>query len=137
MSDAEEAVDNNASDIHGLSPIDHDALVRCVAALKASAPDWPAFIDALVAQNGWLDTARFCSYSCQSDSLHLKPWQSPPAWGRSSDAAELVDRLIAAKLSIFEPDPLSALAQAAAKPKPRTDKLVTTRRTSAQPKRRR
>jgi hypothetical protein len=45
----------------------------------------------------------------------LKPWECAPCniWGYySSNAIALRDRLLAAGLSIYEPDPVKALAEA-------------------------
>jgi hypothetical protein len=73
----------------------------------------------------WWDVATFAAYSCQMDALRLKPWQKPPCWiddvegtlagGNKDDihgcyaAAVLLKRLLAAGLSMYEPDPLGAL----------------------------
>ena len=66
-------------------------------------------------------------YSCQVGALRLKPWESPPCHVyytapdnrdgmkqglRDARAGDLADRLMAAGLSIYEPDPAAALARA-------------------------
>jgi hypothetical protein len=69
----------------------------------------------------------FCASHCQSRSLNLQAWQTPPMWVRDLDAAlrepfggkrgdreaaELLQRMLDAGLSKYEPDPLAALDQA-------------------------
>jgi hypothetical protein len=71
---------------------------------------------------------QFAAYSCQDDHLQLEPWQVPPCWLRDDravqaalsmphdlsgrrEAGELVQRLLAAGLSRYEPNPLEALAR--------------------------
>jgi hypothetical protein len=75
----------------------------------------------------WIDVATFAAYSCQGAALHLKPWQSPPAWidnlsltlaagddgiGGDFAAAKLLSRMLRSGLSRYEPDPLKALEAA-------------------------
>jgi hypothetical protein len=76
------------------------------------------------------EVGHFCAYHRQCEVLRPKPWQPVPAnsyvtvtdrddealgpvSGRAA-AAELLRRLLAARLSRFEPDPLNALARVAA-----------------------
>jgi hypothetical protein len=63
----------------------------------------------------------FAAYAVQCASLRLKPWEAPPScpWGNyCSGGIELRDRLLVAWLSVYEPDPTKALAEAEAKPEP-------------------
>jgi hypothetical protein len=68
--------------------------------------------------SGSFEAKRQAAYNCQTNNLKLKPWESPPMWGdvRGGDASarikarELLGKLLAAKLSRYEPDPVSALA---------------------------
>ena len=68
--------------------------------------------------------SRFAAFSCQMDSLRLDPFEYPPVWIRGDidaalnapddarhirNAARLLQRLLRANLSRFEPDPLGAL----------------------------
>src|SRR5262249_28626865 len=85
----------------------------------------------------WIDAATFTAYSTQIDALHLQPWQSPPCEvqdvaatlargddGVSGDyqAALLLQRMLKAGLSRYEPDPLHALEQTeSTKPTPPTN----------------
>ncbi|RVD72934.1 MAG: hypothetical protein E5V62_02970 [Mesorhizobium sp.] len=78
-------------------------------------------LDWKVENDGWLDAAVFASYICQGDALRLKPWELPPLYGgplpgdtglvRSSglQAKRLLERMLAAGLSRYEPDPVGAL----------------------------
>ena len=78
----------------------------------------------------WFEVASFAAYCVQGEALRLKLWQSPPCRlstedGKVSDCdiegQILLRRMIAAGLSIYEPDPMGALAAKAkrkrAKPK--------------------
>ena len=75
------------------------------------------------------EVGSFASYSCQMNSLHLRPWQTAPLWVGNLDvalhlpfgdprgdreAAELLKKMLDAGLSRFEPDPLDALDHAEA-----------------------
>jgi hypothetical protein len=71
-----------------------------------------------LAEDGWWSTARFAAYSCQVDSLHLKPWEHPPCWVDDPDdypdreAVRLLKRMEAAGISKYDPDPMAALEAA-------------------------
>ena len=61
----------------------------------------------------WYAVAEFASYCVQKRSLHLKVWEDPPLCASpGTPGARLLDRMLAAGLSQFEPDPLGALALA-------------------------
>jgi len=74
-----------------------------------------------------LTKALFCCSVAQSESLDLKPWECPPCESEPDDsdnasyaeqrwrARQLADRLRAAGLSIYEPDPIAALEETAAR----------------------
>jgi hypothetical protein len=106
-----------------LGPVDLDALTRAMELAKRH-PLVARQLDDLEQTYGWENAARQAAYDCQCDALKLKPWQSPPMYGDSTDgiddfegagrahAADLLRRLLAAGLSRFEPDPLAALARA-------------------------
>ena len=79
----------------------------------------------------WREVAEFAAYGCQIESLSLKPWQSPPihidenadepdSTEREPNTAgrKLLRRMLANKISRFEPDPLAALQRAKRKRKP-------------------
>jgi len=72
----------------------------------------------------WFETASFCSYHRQAEALHLPVWEHTPSWVTDPDdypespkAAQLARRMIAAGVSLYDPDPLRALAAAARKRK--------------------
>jgi hypothetical protein len=95
-------------------------------------------IDSKLEHEPWQQVASFCAYCCTN--LRLRPWQSPPVWldpdeiestlaggddGAAGDfaAALLLKRMLAAKLSQFEPDPLAALKRVKARPTDRPPSL--------------
>jgi hypothetical protein len=60
----------------------------------------------------WEETGSFCSFCCQMDNLSLMPWELPPCCsdGVGDEAhAVLYRQLKAAGVSIYHPDPASAL----------------------------
>jgi hypothetical protein len=70
-----------------------------------------------VKAEGWVRGAEFAAYSVQCEILHLKVWQEPPCVcseddpdERDKDGQRLLQRMLAAGLSRYEPDPLAALA---------------------------
>ena len=73
----------------------------------------------------WTATARFASYSCQCDALHLQPHQTPPSelnddyhpaddydpgLGRR-EAHRLLQKMRGLGVSKYHPDPLAAIAE--------------------------
>jgi hypothetical protein len=103
-----------------LSAVDIDALERALARVRASKDPSRREQIARMLREDWYKGAHFAAYSCQIDALKLKPWRDPPCYGHlktdagaySDPAAhELADRLEAAGLSIFGPDPIAALAR--------------------------
>jgi hypothetical protein len=106
--------------------VDREALRRAMGMVEAD-PVRQAVAQMKLRDETWEEVALSAAYSCQCDSLHLKPWQPPPMWvdeDRPRDdhpsagkvaAWELRRRLIAAGLSIYEPDPIRRLEAAAAR----------------------
>jgi hypothetical protein len=103
--------------------IDRAALQKALRMAKAENGEQ---IKAKLKTEPWEKVAKFAAYCCQCDALNLKPWQLPPMdmeddkprddsplAGRVA-AWELRRRLIAAGLSVFEPDPIRALDAVAA-----------------------
>lgn len=100
-------------------------------------------VQLLLKQDGWKETAEFCSYHQQMERLKLLPANSPPCWilyeeGADAILAEgfipachdpsidisnyrsavLLKRMLALGISAYHPDPLGAIAEAEkAKPK--------------------
>lgn len=66
------------------------------------------------------EAAKFAAYCAQIDNLALRPWQSPPCFAERPNcdayAVDLLQRLLAAGLSRWEPDPAGALARIEASP---------------------
>jgi AcrR family transcriptional regulator len=109
--------------------VDREAMARAIEMLRQDGGAVARLIDDKLAREPWDEVGRFASYVRQDGSLNLKPWQWPPCWLRTDDdveaalaepenhtgrkaAAELVQRLLAAGLSRFEPDPIAALERA-------------------------
>jgi len=107
-----------------MRPIDREAFERAIEMARRQDPATRTQIDEMLKERSWLDAARQAVYSCQFHSLHLKLWQPPPCWvddieadlaagddgnlGRYA-AARLLKRMLAASLSRYEPDPITAL----------------------------
>lgn len=103
---------------------DRDALTRSLIAARAESPARAKQIDDMLRTRPWEMVARFGCLCAQSTSLGLKPFQNPPMYARSPDlekpfddprgeraAAEILKKLLANKLSMYEPDPLAAIAE--------------------------
>jgi hypothetical protein len=64
----------------------------------------------------WEVVAKFAAGICQRDSLNLSPWESTPCHAHrdvfnNDGSIELRDRMVAAGVSIWHPDPPAALAE--------------------------
>jgi len=116
-----------------LSAVDYDALGRAIETCRRKEPADREQIERKLSTELWREVAEFASYSCQCDALHLQPWQSPPCWvfdlvadinagndGILGDyqAAKLLQRLLDAGLSRYEPDPIAALKAKKRPPRP-------------------
>ena len=107
---------------------DRKALTRAIEAVRRESPQRARQIADKLASEPWEDVGEFASYSAQCRSLRLRPWQFPPCWIDDIPAAlndpephrglrtagELLQRMLAAGLSRYEPDPLKALEAAEA-----------------------
>jgi hypothetical protein len=93
--------------------VDMDALRRAMA-IAARDPATAAQLKAKLEGEPWTQVAEFAASHCQYAALGLRPWQSPPCTGDDKDeaAAALLDKMLAAGISQWEPDPLKALARA-------------------------
>jgi hypothetical protein len=111
-----------------LSAIDRAALTKAIEAIRAKGGGGRAQIESMLRGEhdcSWLETALFASYSAQMDALNLFPGTFPPCWieGQGDVAADpdnratfrLLQRMEAANVSRYEPDPLAALRRAKAK----------------------
>ena len=109
-----------------LTPIDLDALRRAMAEARRD-PQEAAHLARLLKDHDnpaedrpWIDVAKSAAYHCQVENLKLRPWELPPMHGAVDNprgnaqgrekARKLLDRLLAAGLSRFEPNPEVALA---------------------------
>jgi hypothetical protein len=115
-----------------MKPIDRDAMRRAIAEARKESPGRQRQIDGMLAERPWEEVGRFAAQCCQSRNLGLKPWQPRPVSaevypcvdrfptdGRRA-AHELLQRLLAAGVSRYEPSPLDALRKATAKASPAT-----------------
>ena len=96
-----------------MSEADRAALDECLRLARAD-PTCRQQIDSMLEERDWREVAEFAAYGCQRRALKLKPWQSPPCWGNEDDSRSiaLLNRMLEAGLSAFEPSPLEALAKA-------------------------
>jgi hypothetical protein len=105
--------------------VDREALKRSIELARSHDAGRRNQIDAKLETESWEEVAMFASYVCQHRSLNLRPWQLPPCEvdvgdedepamgpkGGKRSAALLLQRMLAAGLSKFEPDPIGALAR--------------------------
>jgi hypothetical protein len=106
--------------------IDREAMRRAIEELRRKGGEDLRQIEQKLRDEPWEDVGRFAAYFCQDEHLQLEPWQVPPCWLRTDrdveaalsmphdhsgrrEAGELVQRLLAAGLSPYEPNPLEAL----------------------------
>src|SRR5262249_44873778 len=71
-----------------LDPVDRDALQR---AMKLAMRD-PKRAEQLLAKlesEPWVAVAKFAAYCMQTNSLRLRPWESPPCFGYGAGEAML------------------------------------------------
>jgi hypothetical protein len=110
-----------------LSASDRDALERAMAAARAESAGRSEQLDELLQQESWVEVAAFAATVAQSRALDLKPWETAPVdaetlcWEhgrqvvkRDPKAGALLDKMLAAGLSMYEPDPIEALKAAKA-----------------------
>lgn len=104
---------------------DKDAYSRAIEWMRQHSPASAAQIESKLRCEGFASAGAFASYAAQCETLRLKPWEAPPAhvrgdvidpnvYGCRPGEIALRDRLLKANLSVFEPDPIAALACAAA-----------------------
>jgi hypothetical protein len=94
------------------SDADLDALRRSVRLTMAENQLRREQIEEMLAERPWVEVAEFCSYHLQMRALNLGPWQDPPANGPDDgEAGALLDRMLDASISQWEPDPVAALAK--------------------------
>jgi hypothetical protein len=104
---------------------DIEALTRSFNMGCRESTAYRAHLTAIEKQSGWRIAAEHASYHFQIKALKLRPWEPPPPWVRDIEgyleagddgvggwyrAAQLAQRLLEAGLSLYEPDPITALA---------------------------
>ena len=107
-----------------LSAVDLEALTRSFELGCRESTAYRFHLTAIEKQTGWREAAEHASYHHQIRTLKLRPWQPPPSWVRDIEgtleagdddiggwyrAAQLAQRLLAVGLSLYEPNPVSAL----------------------------
>jgi hypothetical protein len=111
-----------------LSDLDRDALERAIATDRARNAACRAQIKEKLRTEPWLEVARFAARSCQSNALHLAPWECwPPcaveiddvdepgyAHRGISKSAALLRRMLSLGISRWHSDPLAAIEAAEA-----------------------
>ncbi len=90
--------------------ISDDEALKMAVEIARRDPKRRDQVDGKLQDEDWRSVAEFCAYSCQVDALQLKPWQEPPCWEPTGGPGKrLRDRMRAAGISKFHPDPLEAL----------------------------
>jgi hypothetical protein len=104
---------------------DQDAFERAITWVRQHGePIEVRAIETALTREGLTAAGEHAAYIAQCRTLQLRPWQCPPChardevavdiYGRRPGELELRDRLVSAGLSVYEPDPLSALARVGA-----------------------
>jgi hypothetical protein len=112
-----------------LTEADRDALERAME-ITMREPDRAGQLTSMLEDQPWESVAQFAAYHCQTKFMRLKPWEAAPCHAlidegngritRDRQAGAVMDRLLDAGLSQWEPNPVEALAQA--KPKRKADR---------------
>jgi hypothetical protein len=102
-----------------LSRTDRDALERALELARAVSEAERTRFDAIETREGWQEAAERAAYRLQVKTLKLRPWQCPPCdcrsdevgqgYGHSRGEVMLRHRMLKARISLFEPDPIAAL----------------------------
>jgi hypothetical protein len=107
---------------------DKAALERALVIVRSLDARIVNAVETLLKTSTWQEAAEYAVFHVQTSRLHLRPWMCPPCWandeidatqpsryGNKPNEVELRQRLRRAGLSVFEPNPLEAIAQAEAK----------------------
>ena len=95
---------------------EHDlaALRRCMEI--ADDPGRAEQLESMLRERPWSEVAQFACFCVQSRTLRLKLWEPPPCLAVGDEAAvKLLNKMLAAGVSQYDPDPLAALEAAALK----------------------
>src|SRR6516165_7037427 len=106
-----------------LSAVDIEALQRALRMAREENQEQRERLDQVEAKKGWEGAALTAVYHLQCKVLKLRPWEAPPmhtydkvfpegGYGRTEAEVALRRRLLAAELSLYEPDPVAALQAA-------------------------
>jgi len=106
-----------------LAKADIEALRRAFVIGRNESAEYREHLDRIAAQRGWPEAAASAAHHCQVRALRLKPWQAPPCdcrsdeigpgYGCSHGEVMLRRRMLKAKVSLYEPDPIAALEKIA------------------------
>jgi hypothetical protein len=99
---------------------DRIALTRALAICRDEDEGRAEQIDAKLEDEPWAEVAMFATFCCQTRSLALQPWDLPPCCadedgdsdGVDCDAIKLLRTMLAAGVSRFDPDSMTALEAA-------------------------
>lgn len=108
-----------------LTRIDQQALALAIEIMREESQECRWQIDAKLASEPWEEVGEFAAYHCQTRSLNLKPWQIPPCWISSVEAAlsapedaslirsaaRLLQRMERCGVSKYHPDPARECAR--------------------------
>ena len=112
-----------------LTRTDKAAMQRAIALTRAEGRGRRDQIDAMLRNEPWEAVGAFASAHCQTRALDLRPWMWPPVFvtdikaclreppdapNQIYNAARLLKRMLAAGVSRYDPDPISALERAKA-----------------------
>jgi hypothetical protein len=102
-----------------LTAVDIEALERAFAIARAESAEEREHLDGIEAREGWVSAGESASYHLQCRNLKLKCWEAPPMhvhgdeigqnYGTKPKEVKLKRRLLALGLSVYEPDPISAI----------------------------
>jgi hypothetical protein len=106
----------NITDENGLTETDRKVLDRALRLQRNHDANCAEQIESMLETRTWFEVASFAAYCCQGRALRCKPWEAPPCVGTGAGAA-LLEQMLAAGVSQWEPDPMRAL-QAAMKAHP-------------------
>jgi hypothetical protein len=116
-----------------MTKVDREALKRAIELAKAEDAGRRQQIEAMLKEDGFEYAGTFAASHCQTRTLGLKPWELPPCQVEDEKPAadrnqiglmkawNVRQRLLAAGLSAYEPNPpaaLAAIAQAPPSPTP-------------------
>jgi hypothetical protein len=104
---------------------DRKAMQLAIEMARADSEQQRREIDDLLRTQPWQEVAERAVWVCQDRALRLRPWEAPPfltrnvdqpsdCWGRRPEEVALLRRMLAAGVSRFHPDPMTALAAAEA-----------------------